>query len=63
MLTLKLTIACNFADLKKSIERLRRSCPKLKQAIIDACAHTVLVDNQVTPDEANLLRAIAITLD
>ncbi|WP_335221109.1 hypothetical protein [Nostoc sp.] len=26
---------------------------------VDACAHTVLLDNKVTPSEADLLRAIA----
>lgn len=56
-------INCSFADVKKSIERLRLASPKLKQAIVDACAHTVLVDNKVSDDEGNLLRAIAITLD
>ncbi|MEH1769298.1 hypothetical protein [Nostoc sp.] len=42
---------------------LRLATPKLKQAIADACAHTVLLDNKVTPSEADLLRAIAMTLD
>ncbi|RCJ23109.1 transcriptional regulator [Nostoc sp. ATCC 43529] len=56
-------VPCNFSELKKSIERLQLASPKLKQAIIDACAHTVLVDNKVTPKEADLLRAIAMTLD
>ena len=56
-------INCSFADVKKSIERLRLASPKLKQAIVDACAHTVLLDNKVSDDEGNLLRAIAITLD
>ncbi|MDF5712048.1 MAG: transcriptional regulator, partial [Nostoc sp. S4] len=56
-------VACNFSDIKKSIERLQLASPKLKQAIIDACAHTVLLDNKVTSTEADLLRAIAITLD
>ncbi|OUL26361.1 transcriptional regulator [Nostoc sp. RF31YmG] len=56
-------VACNFTDIKKSIERLRLASPKLKQALVDACAHTVLLDNKVTPSEADLLRAIAMTLD
>ncbi|MEH1869783.1 MAG: M48 family metallopeptidase [Nostoc sp.] len=55
--------SCNFTELKKSIERLRLASPKLKQAIVDACAHTVLLDNKVTQSEADLLRAIAMTLD
>jgi hypothetical protein len=49
--------------VKKSVERLRLASPKLKQVIVDACAHTVLLDNQVTNSEADLLRAIAMTLD
>ncbi|BAT53274.1 peptidase M48, Ste24p [Nostoc sp. NIES-3756] len=56
-------VTCNFSEVKKSIERLRLASPKLKQAIVDACAHTVLLDNQVTNSEADLLRAIAMTLD
>ncbi|MCF4968980.1 M48 family metallopeptidase [Nostoc sp. CMAA1605] len=56
-------VACNLSVVKKSIERLRLTTPKLKQAIVDACAHTVLLDNQVTDGEADLLRAIAMTLD
>jgi hypothetical protein len=53
----------NFTELKKSIEHLRLASPKLKQTIVDACAHTVLLDNKVTDSEADLLRAIAMTLD
>ncbi|MBD2437555.1 M48 family metallopeptidase [Nostoc sp. FACHB-110] len=53
----------DFAVVKNSLERLRLASPKIKQAVVDACAHTVLVDNKVTPQEADLLRAIAMTLD
>ncbi|WP_341525636.1 M48 family metallopeptidase [Nostoc sp. UHCC 0302] len=56
-------VNCNLPEVKKSIDRLRLATPKLKQAIVDACAHTVLLDNKVTPSEADLLRAIAMTLD
>ncbi|AVH67090.1 M48 family metallopeptidase [Nostoc sp. 'Peltigera membranacea cyanobiont' N6] len=59
----EIPLTCNFTELKKSIERLRLASPKLKQAIVDACAHTVLLDNKVTQSEADLLRAIAMTLD
>ncbi|HEY9690061.1 MAG TPA: M48 family metallopeptidase, partial [Coleofasciculaceae cyanobacterium] len=50
-------------DAGKCLGDLRQTTPKLKQAILDACARTVLVDNQVTLKEAELLRAIAICLD
>jgi hypothetical protein len=50
-------------DLGQSLQRLEPAVPKLKQAIVDAAAHTVLVDQEVTPAEAELLRAIVISLD
>lgn len=55
--------ACNLRMLKQSLDRLNRAAPKLKQAIVDACAHTVLLDNKVMVQEAELLRAIVILLD
>lgn len=54
---------CSFNDLRQSLDRLSVTAPKLKQAIVDACAHTVLLDNTVTLQEADLLRAIVMTLD
>lgn len=59
----KAPLKCNFSDLKKSIENLRQATPKLKQTIVDACSHTVLIDNKITDQEKDLLRAIAMTLD
>lgn len=50
-------------DLGKSLATLEQATPKLKQAIVDACAHTVLADNTVTPQEAELLRAVVMVLD
>ncbi|TVQ10354.1 MAG: hypothetical protein EA368_07530 [Leptolyngbya sp. DLM2.Bin27] len=51
------------AEITASLARLEQAAPKLKQAIVDACAHTVLADNDVTPAEISLLRAVVITLD
>ena len=51
------------AELTTGLGRLEQAAPKLKQAIVDACAHTVLADNDVTPAEMGLLRAVVITLD
>ncbi len=53
----------NSSEVMTSLGRLELAIPKLKQAIVDACAHTVLADNDVTPAEMNLLRAVVITLD
>jgi Zn-dependent protease with chaperone function len=52
-----------FTTLPEHLERLRQTAPKLKQLVINACAHTVLLDNEVTVQEAELLRAFTITLD
>lgn len=49
--------------LGKSLATLEQATPKLKQAIVDACAHTVLADNTITPQEAELLRAVVMVLD
>jgi Zn-dependent protease with chaperone function len=51
------------SDLGQSLKHLEPVVPKLKQAIVDAAAHTVMLDNAVTLKEAELLRAIVITLD
>jgi Zn-dependent protease with chaperone function len=59
----KAPLKCNFSQLKKSIENLRQATPKLKQAVVQACAHTILVDNKISHQEKDLLRAIAMTLD
>ncbi|MEM0980019.1 MAG: M48 family metalloprotease [Cyanobacteria bacterium P01_H01_bin.58] len=55
--------AVKLYDLGQSLKHLEPVVPKLKQAIVDAAAHTVLVDNDVVPQEAELLRAIVISLD
>ncbi|HIK16350.1 MAG TPA: hypothetical protein IGS53_13855 [Leptolyngbyaceae cyanobacterium M33_DOE_097] len=55
--------ACNFNQMKQSLTRLKTAAPKLKQAIVNACASTVLLDNKVTQAEAELLWAIAGVLD
>lgn len=54
---------CGIYDIGNSLNKLEKAAPKLKQAIVDACAHTVMVDNEVTVQEAELLRAIVIALD
>jgi Zn-dependent protease with chaperone function len=53
----------SLATLPQHLEKLRQAAPKLKQSVINACAHTVLLDSEVTIQEAELLRAVTITLD
>lgn len=51
------------SNFGQSLKRLEPAVPKLKQAIVDAAAHTVMIDHEVTLKEAEILRAIVITLD
>ncbi len=55
--------AWSLATLPQHLEQLRQAAPKLKQSVINACAHTVLLDSDVTMQEAELLRAVTIALD
>ena len=55
--------AWSFVELKKSLSRLSVASVKLRQAIVEACSYTVLLDSIVTDQEAELLRAIVIVLD
>ena len=54
---------CSFRDLDRALSRLRDIKPMLKEQVLNACAHCVLMDNIVTVQEAELLRALAIALD
>ncbi|MGK7919735.1 MAG: M48 family metallopeptidase [Trichodesmium sp.] len=51
------------AQVGESLKCLELATPKLKQSVVDACAYTVLVDRKVTLEEAELLRAIVISLN
>ncbi len=53
----------NFGELRKSLNRLSVASLKLRQAIVEACSYTVLLDNTLTDQEAELLRAIVISLN
>jgi Zn-dependent protease with chaperone function len=56
-------VAYDFSSLQHSFDRLGKASAKLKMAIADACFSMVVLDSQVTQPEANLLWAIAVTLD
>lgn len=56
-------IPTNIISIRRSLRRLINTTPKLKQAIVDACAHTVLFNHQVNIEEAEILRTIVILLD
>jgi len=46
-----------------AISNFAASAPGVKKTILDACAHCILFDRDVTIKEAELLRAIAYALD
>ncbi|MBP0026623.1 MAG: M48 family metallopeptidase [Roseofilum sp. SBFL] len=53
----------NLSSIRRSLKRLINTTPKVKQRIVDACAHTVLYDREVNLKQAELLRTIIILLD
>jgi uncharacterized tellurite resistance protein B-like protein len=54
---------CNLAGLDTALERLGQAVPPIKKAVLQACAETVAADGMMDPREAELLRAIADSLD
>ncbi len=52
-----------FHAVGNAISNFASSAPGVKKTILDACAHCILFDRTVTIKEAELLRAIAYTLD
>lgn len=56
-------IATSLSAVSQSLKALEQASPRLKQQVIDACAHTVLADGNVSRSEAELLRAVVIALD
>jgi hypothetical protein len=55
--------ARSLARVDAALDRLAQAAPSVKRNLLLACAHTVAADGQVLYREAELLRAIAATLD
>jgi Zn-dependent protease with chaperone function len=53
----------NLVQIDAALDRLTASSPLIKKQILDACAKAVASDGQVRAREAELLRAIADSLD
>ncbi len=53
----------SFSALRAALKRFLHASPGVKKAMLDACAHCVLFDKRVSVEEAELLRAVAYTLD
>lgn len=55
--------ACRPDALGPALDEIKRAAPSLKKALLAAAAAGVCADQNVTPDEAELFRAIADDLD
>ena len=51
------------AQLDTALDRLALAVPQIKKNLMAACAHVVVADGLIQEREAELLRAIADTLD
>lgn len=54
---------CGIAAIDEALNRLALAAPIIKKNLLDACAHVVGADGVIREEEAELLRAIAETLE
>ncbi len=54
---------CELAQVDEALNRLCQAVPQIKKNVLNACAQTVAADGVIQEMEAELLRAIADTLD
>ncbi len=54
---------CGVTQIDAALDRLSQAAPQIKKNLIEACIHTVGADGVIQESEAELLRAIADTLD
>ena len=54
---------CELAHLDAALDRFAQSVPQIKKNVLSACAGTVAFDNAIQPREAEILRAVADSLD
>jgi len=54
---------CSLRTLDRGLERLARAAPALKKRLLMACAACVSHDQRVSPDEFELIRAVADSLN
>jgi uncharacterized tellurite resistance protein B-like protein len=57
------TAKIGFLRISDALERMRQLAPFVQRAFLEACVATVSADEQITLQEAELLRAIATTLE
>jgi len=54
---------CGVDQIDAALNRLTQAVPTIKKNLIEACVYTVGADGVMTETEAELLRAVADTLD
>jgi uncharacterized tellurite resistance protein B-like protein len=54
---------CGVEQIDTALNRLAQASPLIKKNLLDACIHTVGADGVILEGEAELLRAVADTLD
>lgn len=54
---------CDLAQLEAALQRLSQAVPQIKKNVLNACAQTIAADGVIQEREAELLRAIADSLD
>ena len=54
---------CGVNQIDAALNRLAQAVPIIKKNLIEACVYTVGADGVITESEAELLRAVADTLD
>jgi len=54
---------CDLSHIDAALARLSQAVPQIKKNVLNACAQTVVADGVIQEGEAELLRAIADTLD
>jgi len=54
---------CELSRVDAALNRLAQAAPQIKKNVLTACAQTVAADGLIQEIEAELLRAIADTLD
>lgn len=62
-LTLRSRDECGLAEINQSLDRLTQAVPQIKKNLLEACVQVVGADGVIQEAEAELLRAIAETLD
>jgi len=62
-LTLRPRASCGLTQISAALDRLGLAVPQIKKNLLEACVHVVGADGVLHEAEAELLRAIAETLD